>query len=105
MDRQQDAWLTIDEVAARLNVSYWTVYRLLSRCYVVPMIGNHRLSKLQPPAVRTFLNRVKTICQCCAQGKDVARVAAGQTARCAQGSPASAVSRTRQTGRSVTCTE
>jgi integrase len=79
-------WLR-EVVKERVRPSTFRTYEWLSRCYVVPMIGNHRLGKLQPPAVRTFLNRVKTICQCCAQGKDVARVAAGQAARCCARKP------------------
>jgi integrase len=74
-------WLR--EVAGtRVRPSTLRAYEWLSRCYVVPMLGGQRLSKLQPPALRTFLNRAKSTCQCCAQGKDAARVAAGKRARC-----------------------
>jgi orotate phosphoribosyltransferase-like protein len=29
VERQPNAWLTIDRVATQLNVSYWTAYRLV----------------------------------------------------------------------------
>jgi integrase len=74
-------WLR--EVAGtRVRPSTLRTYEWLSRCYVVPMLGTHRLSKVQPPTLRTFLNRAKMTCQCCAQGKDAARVATGRPARC-----------------------
>jgi integrase len=74
-------WLR--EVAGgRVRPSTLRTYDWLSRCYVVPLLGNHRLGKLQPPTIRTFLNRAKNTCQCCAQGKDAARVSSGHSARC-----------------------
>ncbi|MEU7996166.1 tyrosine-type recombinase/integrase [Micromonospora sp. NPDC049060] len=66
----------------RVRPSTLRTYEWLSRCYVVPLIGSQRLGKLQPPTIRTFLNRAKSTCQCCAQGKDAARRAAGKEARC-----------------------
>lgn len=74
-------WLR-DVVGERVRPSTMRTYEWLSRCYVVPMIGGQRLSKVQPPSLRSFLNRAKSTCQCCAQGKDAARVTAGQSARC-----------------------
>lgn len=66
----------------RIRPSTLRTYEWLSRCYVVPLLGNQRLGKLQPPTIRTFLNRAKSTCQCCAQGKDAARRATGKAARC-----------------------
>lgn len=65
-----------------MRPSTMRTYEWLSRCYVVPLLGTKRLARLQPPEVRMFLNRVKETCQCCAQGKDAARVKAGEEARC-----------------------
>ena len=48
-------------------------YALLTRLYLVPGLGAQRLDRLQVRDVRTWLNRLRTTCQCCAQGKDVAR--------------------------------
>jgi site-specific recombinase XerC len=79
-------WLR-DIAAPRVRPSTLRTYDWLSRCYVVPMLGSQRLGKLQPPALRTFLNRAKDTCQCCAQGKDAVRVATGQPARCCARQP------------------
>jgi excisionase family DNA binding protein len=39
----QSAWLTVDQVAAMLNVSYWTVYRLIkSRQIIGVQVGRAR---------------------------------------------------------------
>jgi integrase len=46
---------------------------LLTRLYLVPGLGVKRLDRLQVRDVRTWLNRLRTTCQCCAQGKDAAR--------------------------------
>jgi integrase len=48
-------------------------YALLTRLYLVPGLGVKRLDRLQVRDVRTWLNRLRTTCQCCAQGKDAAR--------------------------------
>lgn len=66
----------------RIRPSTMRTYEWLSRCYVVPLLGSQRLGKLQPPTIRTFLNRAKSTCQCCAQGKDAARRTVGKAARC-----------------------
>jgi len=74
-------WLR-EVVGKRVRPSTMRTYDWLSRCYVVPLLSTKRLSRLQPPELRVFLNRVKETCQCCAQGKDAARVKAGEEARC-----------------------
>lgn len=81
-------WLR-DVVKDRVRPSTLRTYEWLSRCYVVPLLGNQRLGKLQPPTVRSFLNRAKETCQCCAQGKDAGRLSAGQQARCCATRPRS----------------
>ncbi len=48
-------------------------YQLFTRLYIVPGLGGKRLDRLQVRDVRTWLNRLRTECQCCAQGKDAAR--------------------------------
>jgi integrase len=48
-------------------------YALLTRLYLVPGLGTKRLDRLQVRDIRTWLNRLRTTCQCCAQGKDAAR--------------------------------
>jgi integrase len=50
-------------------------YALLTRLYLIPGIGAKRLDRLQVRDIRTWLNRLRSTCQCCAQGKDAARPA------------------------------
>src|SRR6185369_3476556 len=70
------------EPTFKTRPSTMRTYDWLSRCYVVPLLGTKRLARLQPPELRVFFNRVKETCQCCAQGKDAARVKSGEEARC-----------------------
>lgn len=48
-------------------------YETLVRLYIEPHLGKQRLDKLTVRDVRTWLNRVRETCQCCAQGKDARR--------------------------------
>ena len=48
------------------------------RLHIVPGIGKRKLKTLQAAHIRTWLNELRTKCQCCAQGKDIAR----KTPRC-----------------------
>ena len=48
------------------------------RLHIVPGIGKRKLKTLQAAHIRTWLNDLRTKCQCCAQGKDAAR----RTPRC-----------------------
>jgi integrase len=48
-------------------------YALLTRLYLVPGLGTKRLDRLQVRDVRTWLNKLRSTCQCCAQGKDAGR--------------------------------
>ncbi len=48
-------------------------YEMFSRLYIIPTLGDRRLDKLTPRDVREWLNRLRTTCQCCAQGKDARR--------------------------------
>jgi hypothetical protein len=43
------------------------------RLYIVPGLGTKRLDKFTIRDVQTWLNKVRTICQCCAQSKDARR--------------------------------
>jgi hypothetical protein len=45
-------------------------YELLARLYIDPYLGGKRLDKLTAPDVRRWLNDIRRVCQCCAQGKD-----------------------------------
>ncbi|GGS73406.1 site-specific integrase [Planobispora rosea] len=48
-------------------------YEMFSRLYIVPALGSKRLDKLTVRDVQTWVNKVRSSCQCCAQGKDAAR--------------------------------
>jgi integrase len=48
-------------------------YALFIRLYLVPGLGMKRLDRLQVRDIRVWLNRLRTTCQCCAQGKDKSR--------------------------------
>lgn len=48
-------------------------YEMFSRLYIVPALGAKRLDKLTVRDVQTWVNKIRTLCQCCAQGKDAAR--------------------------------
>lgn len=51
------------------------------RIHIVPGLGKRKLKSLQPVHVREWLTGLQTKCQCCTQGKDVAR-AEKSIARC-----------------------
>ncbi len=65
-------WL--DEVV-RPNLAPSTVknYELFTRLYIVPDLGRRRIDKLGVRDVQTWVNDLRTRCQCCTQGKDIAR--------------------------------
>lgn len=65
-------WLQ-DVVRPNLAPTTYAKYETFSRLYIVPGIGVKRLDQLQVRDVQTWLNRVRTTCQCCAQGKDARR--------------------------------
>jgi hypothetical protein len=48
-------------------------YETLTRLYVLPGLGSKRLDKLTLRDVRSWLNKLRDTCQCCAQGKDARR--------------------------------
>jgi excisionase family DNA binding protein len=57
VDKQPDAWLTIDQVAATLNVSYWTVYRLITAREITGVrVGRAR--RIVPESVEAYKRRL-----------------------------------------------
>ncbi|BCK53992.1 tyrosine-type recombinase/integrase [Nocardia wallacei] len=54
------------------------------RLHIVPGLGRRKLKALESRHVRTFINGLRTKCQCCGQGKDAARA----KPRCCAKSPA-----------------
>ncbi|MFC5288895.1 tyrosine-type recombinase/integrase [Actinokineospora guangxiensis] len=51
----------------------YTTYEGAVRLHIVPGIGRRKLKALQAAHIRTWLNGLGKVCQCCAQGKDEAR--------------------------------
>lgn len=67
-----DGWL--DEVVApSLAPATVASYRMCVRLYIAPKLGAKRLDKLTVRDVQGWLNRLRTTCQCCEQGKDAER--------------------------------
>jgi integrase len=48
-------------------------YELMSRLHVIPGLGKKRLDRLTVRDVQTWVNKLPSACQCCAQGKDAKR--------------------------------
>ncbi|MBV9639843.1 MAG: hypothetical protein JO330_09860 [Mycobacteriaceae bacterium] len=62
-------WLS--EIAQpSVRATTYSSYELLVRLYIVPGLGKWKLRALQAQHIRTWLNGLQSICQCCAQGKD-----------------------------------
>ncbi|MDQ0930922.1 hypothetical protein QFZ49_000829 [Streptomyces turgidiscabies] len=57
----------------RLRQNTHTRYATCIRLHLIPGLGTKRLARLTAKDVRTFLDRLRTTCQCCAQGLDAAR--------------------------------
>lgn len=64
----------------RPNLAPTTVknYEMFTRLYILPDLGKRRLDRLTVREVQTWVNDLRTRCQCCAQGKDATR----DTPRC-----------------------
>ena len=65
-------WLT-DVVEPNLEPATYAYYETMARLYIIPALGSKHLDRLQTRDVQTWINKLATICQCCAQGKDAAR--------------------------------
>lgn len=75
-------WLE-EVVAPNLAPLTHSTYKILVRLYIEPGLGHLRLNRLGVRDVQTWLNSLKSKCQCCAQGKDARRAASDPTrARC-----------------------
>jgi integrase len=51
----------------------YTHYEVMSRLHVVPGVGRRKIDRLTVRETQAWLNKLAGACQCCAQGKDVAR--------------------------------
>jgi integrase len=57
----------------RLRENTHTRYTACTRLYLLPGLGTKKLTKLTAKDVRTWLDQLRTTCQCCARGLDAAR--------------------------------
>lgn len=57
----------------QLRENTHTRYTAVARLYLIPGLGRKKLAKLTAKDVRTWLNQLRTTCQCCTRGLDTAR--------------------------------
>ena len=57
----------------RLRENTHTRYTACVRLYLLPGLGKKKLAKLTAKDVRTWLDQLRTTCQCCTRGLDTAR--------------------------------
>ncbi|MEV7342318.1 site-specific integrase [Streptomyces sp. NPDC093544] len=70
------AYLTywLENVAVhQLRENTHTRYTAVARLYLIPGLGRKKLAKLAAKDIRTWLNQLRTTCQCCARGIDTGR--------------------------------
>ncbi|SOB84484.1 tyrosine-type recombinase/integrase [Streptomyces sp. 1331.2] len=78
------AFLTywLENVAVhQLRETTHTRYTAVVHQYLIPGLGRKKLAKLTAKDVRTWLNELRTVCQCCARGIDAGRNPNAQTNR------------------------
>lgn len=71
------AYLTywLENVAIhQLRETTHTRYTACTNRYLIPGLGKKKLAKLIAKDVRTWLNQLRTTCQCCTRGLDTARI-------------------------------
>jgi integrase len=96
VEQYMQYWLT--EIARpSVRETTFSSYELLVRLYVVPGLGKRKPRALQAQHIRTWLNGLRTTCQCCAQGKDAERAIGGK-ARCCAKKPAECCGQVAGTG-------
>ena len=67
-----DRWL-LETVRPSLAPSTAANYELFCRLYIAPDLGRKKVDTLTIRDVQTWMNELRTRCQCCAQGKDARR--------------------------------
>ncbi|MEE1928017.1 tyrosine-type recombinase/integrase [Streptomyces sp. TRM 70351] len=61
-----------------------TRYAACVRLHLIPGLGTKKVARLTAKEVRTFLDRLRTTCQCCTQGLDAERKACCAVGDCCQ---------------------
>jgi integrase len=83
---EQYLWRWLDEtVKPNLAPLTHATYESHVRNYIAPGIGSIRIDRLRVADVQSWLNRLPSVCQCCAQGKDARRAEQGRARCCAAG--------------------
>ncbi|QMU70141.1 site-specific integrase [Streptacidiphilus sp. P02-A3a] len=78
------AYLTywLENVAVHhLRETTHTRYTAVVHQYLIPGLGRKKLAKLTAKDVRTWLNELRTVCQCCTRGTDARRDPRAQASR------------------------
>ncbi|MCH0560273.1 site-specific integrase [Streptomyces sp. MUM 16J] len=78
------AYLTywLENVAVHhLRETTHTRYTACVQQYIIPGLGKKKLAKLTAKDIRTWLNELRTVCQCCAHGIDAGRNPNAQPSR------------------------
>ncbi|CAM5632984.1 Site-specific integrase OS=Streptomyces tendae OX=1932 GN=GUR47_26175 PE=4 SV=1 [Streptomyces tendae] len=70
--------------AHRLRENTHVRYAACVRLHLMPSLGTKKVARLTAKDVRTFLDRLRTTCQCCAQGLDTERKSCCAVRECCQ---------------------
>ncbi|MGA5700120.1 tyrosine-type recombinase/integrase [Peterkaempfera bronchialis] len=68
----------------RLRENTHTRYATCVRLHLIPGLGTKKIARLTAKDVRTFLDRLRTTCQCCTQGLDTERKKCCAIGECCQ---------------------
>jgi integrase len=68
----------------RLRENTHTRYAACVRLHLIPGLGTKKVARLTAKDVRTFLDRLRTTCQCCTQGLDTERKKCCAVGECCQ---------------------
>ncbi|KOU85947.1 MULTISPECIES: tyrosine-type recombinase/integrase [unclassified Streptomyces] len=68
----------------RLRENTHTRYVACARLHLIPGLGTKRVARLTAKDIRTFLDRLRTTCQCCTQGLDTERKKCCAIGECCQ---------------------
>ncbi|WP_166029221.1 tyrosine-type recombinase/integrase [Streptomyces chilikensis] len=68
----------------RLRENTHTRYAACVRLHLIPGLGTKKVARLTAKDVRTFLDRLRTTCQCCTQGLDIERKQCCAVGECCQ---------------------
>ncbi|MEU2798156.1 tyrosine-type recombinase/integrase [Streptomyces sp. NPDC007117] len=68
----------------RLRENTHTRYATCVRLHIIPGLGTKKVARLTAKDIRTFLDRLRTTCQCCTQGLDTERNRCCAVGECCQ---------------------